>query len=400
MSLQNSLQLNAALYEGEGYDAHFENHFPFDASETDKYLTNKGFRRLPKKEQLRYARWMYMLENGPLFKISSTNPSDWVTPDVEEIKIESHTRYCIADVVVYKPKGDTTSEEYKNIDLPIAHIYAFLINPFLTGKGFGQRAFRKLEDYLKTQHNVNYIFLDPLERDKKTDPEPFWKALGFKFPTGQELQELPDVNRKNEPSFRTQTRANHMWKSTESSYKPLKDAFDTDFDFKSNPSGKYFFAEREPTLMIARPVSTSGWPMSELSKLIKHFHPSALSGIDDLEPLVSGPRGRTRRQTQRASSRPVGRPRAFKTDLGRVNIGLREKKRQNRDMIEAMKARVRPLTDAYEAYKRNAKVIPAKKAPKKGKKQEFIDLTEQDGPDAETVIIDDDDADAKTQIII
>ena len=395
MSLQNSLQLNAAVFEGEGYDAHFDEHFPFDATEMERYLTHKGFRRLQKKEQLKYARWMYMLENGPLFKESSTNSSNWVTKDVEEIKIECHTRYAMVDVVVYKPKGSveeaTKSEEYRNIDLPIAHIYAFLVNPFLTGKGFGQRAFRKIEEYLKTQHKVNEIFLDPLERDKKTDPEPFWKSLGFKFPVREELQQLPDVTRNREPSFRTKTTANHMWKKTESSYKPLKDAFESDFNFKPKSSGKYYFAERESTFMIERPVSTSGWPMSELSRLIKHFHPSAMSGMDDLEPTESRARGRKRRQTQRAATRPVGRPRALQLDPGRVNVGVREKRRLNRDLIDAFKAR----------YKKNPKQIP-KQLPKKGKKQNeiFIDLTENDdGADAETVIVGDDGADAQTVII-
>lgn len=390
MSLQNQLELNALIYEGEGYDVHFERHFPYDFSEVEKQYQElvPAFKRLPKAEQLKYARWMYLLENGPVFQETSTNQETWVHKDVQEIKLELHTRFAAVDVVIYKPWGRVTPqaiekiEEYKNLRLPIAHIYTFLINPFLTGQGYGKRAFQKLEEFLKKHHGVNEIFLQPLVRGKMTDeeglgPTLFWQKLGFEFPKGQKLLELPKVERgisgvSNEPTMTikapgNRTLARHMWKTTEAKYTPEDDVFDKEYVFQPKVKASlYFFREEDPTFMIERTAFPNTWPLSELVHLIQYQHPTVVRGVDTVrdsrnrEPLRSRARSRTRTQTQhrpfpryaeRQPGRELSRPqrirpkREERDDSERLERPARKAKKPTRKPVIDLTGPEPPLID-------------------------------------------------------
>jgi GNAT superfamily N-acetyltransferase len=379
MSLQSNLQLNALLYEGQGYDVHFETHFPFDMEDIPKNIaSNKSFKRLPQSEKVKYARWMYLLERGPLCQETLTKNTTWVNRNVQEIKLQVYNRYVGIDVVIYKPWGSArtdNAEEYKNLTLPIAHIYGFLVNPFLSGQGYGQRAFEKLEAFLKNQHNVKQIFLEPLERGSTTDPFIFWYKCGFRFPEGEKLLLLPAIergvrNRSDEPTMRYQVSkaeidamnkerskihgditpqpsvkkgeatytARHMWKVTEAKYVNKNDAFDLDLTFQPKQKGSlnYYFNEHEPTYMVERTAKSASWPDSELLRIIHYFHPDLTSSVDQIKDSEQ-PRDVTRfRQRSRSRSRYRVRPNR------RIGQVVQPSRIQPEKMVEEVKEPERP----------------------------------------------------------
>lgn len=194
---------------GQGYDIYFENNekFPYDK---DSYFSSS---RRPDAQvldaknplfgnvndgpgddsKLNFAQWWYMLRHGSKNRIEPQLPKDWAEKDVKETVLQFHNRYAFIDAVVYTPL---------NQDASFAHIFSYLVNPYVRGKGVGARIFKHFENYLYREYHVRRIFLEPLDRGEIWDPYGFWYKLGFRYPGGEDLKLLSPADRHGEPAFK------------------------------------------------------------------------------------------------------------------------------------------------------------------------------------------------------